>query len=287
VSGLRYVAISSFDAVFRNVVTIIIFIVRFWPLCECNAEYWQFLIERYENDFLLPDINECSENPGACSQFCVNTLGSYICKCAEGYVKTADNRTCKRRDGMFCFRVVALKKFCFASSFSKFVMCSSVGRTACLARPCVCPSVPYGRVPQKSEGGMEKPKSFPSTPIPKGGVILAVRTAVRTVGVFDGRFDVRPDRQCDPSFRPRHNTFVAYGRTDDGRQSYHRRPQHLQSVCRYCTFLDIFIASKIESSRRNSNIDSVFKKVHPPWLRILYRFFRKRFDAINYKINAR
>ena len=51
--------------------------------------------------FFCLDIDECSEMAGACTQFCVNTLGSYICKCAEGYVKTADNRTCKKRDGRF------------------------------------------------------------------------------------------------------------------------------------------------------------------------------------------
>lgn len=31
------------------------------------------------------DINECSESNGGCSQFCVNTIGSFMCNCSAGY----------------------------------------------------------------------------------------------------------------------------------------------------------------------------------------------------------
>lgn len=31
------------------------------------------------------DINECSENTHACSQVCVNELGTYHCECFNGY----------------------------------------------------------------------------------------------------------------------------------------------------------------------------------------------------------
>jgi len=51
--------------------------------------------------------------PDACSQFCVNSIGSYICKCAEGYVKTSDNRTCKKRDGRFTFGFLCSPAPCF------------------------------------------------------------------------------------------------------------------------------------------------------------------------------
>lgn len=45
------------------------------------------------------DINECVEVPGACSQYCLNTPGSFYCKCDETYYdRTSDERTCKRRD---------------------------------------------------------------------------------------------------------------------------------------------------------------------------------------------
>ena len=42
------------------------------------------------------DINEC-EIPGACSQYCVNTVGSYFCKCNEDYFEREGNY-CKRLD---------------------------------------------------------------------------------------------------------------------------------------------------------------------------------------------
>ena len=32
------------------------------------------------------DINECEVNNGGCSHDCTNTLGSYSCSCAHGYV---------------------------------------------------------------------------------------------------------------------------------------------------------------------------------------------------------
>jgi len=71
---------------------------------------------------LCPDINECIEIPDACSQFCVNSVGSYICKCAEGYIKTSDNRTCKKRDGRFCSVCsMYLGIVCCITSFSGFI----------------------------------------------------------------------------------------------------------------------------------------------------------------------
>ena len=47
----------------------------------------------------MSDINECAEIPGACTQDCENTQGSYICKCRDGYRKAPDGKTCKKIDG--------------------------------------------------------------------------------------------------------------------------------------------------------------------------------------------
>ena len=47
----------------------------------------------------LTDIDECTEKPGTCTQFCENQPGSYLCKCADGYEKAPDGQTCKRMDG--------------------------------------------------------------------------------------------------------------------------------------------------------------------------------------------
>lgn len=47
--------------------------------------------------FLL-DQDECAVY-GTCSQTCVNTHGSYVCGCVEGYVMQPNNRTCKAKIG--------------------------------------------------------------------------------------------------------------------------------------------------------------------------------------------
>lgn len=46
------------------------------------------------------DIDECSESPWVCSQLCENTIGSYVCKCANGYLKEPDGKTCKQNSGI-------------------------------------------------------------------------------------------------------------------------------------------------------------------------------------------
>ena len=49
--------------------------------------------------FYLTDIDECTTNNQAerdqCSQLCVNTEGSYICQCHDGYRLSADGRSCE------------------------------------------------------------------------------------------------------------------------------------------------------------------------------------------------
>jgi low density lipoprotein-related protein 2 len=40
------------------------------------------------------DVDECKEVFGACSQICVNTKGSYTCKCETDYVLHEDGHTC-------------------------------------------------------------------------------------------------------------------------------------------------------------------------------------------------
>ncbi|OBS83461.1 hypothetical protein A6R68_22549, partial [Neotoma lepida] len=43
-------------------------------------------------------INECAQNPLLCAFRCVNTYGSYECKCPVGYVLREDRRMCKDED---------------------------------------------------------------------------------------------------------------------------------------------------------------------------------------------
>ena len=40
------------------------------------------------------DINECSNNNGGCSHFCVNTQGSYHCECPDDYILLPDGHKC-------------------------------------------------------------------------------------------------------------------------------------------------------------------------------------------------
>ena len=45
-------------------------------------------------DLAISDINECQSNNGNCDQMCVNTIGSYMCNCSEGYLLSEDLTTC-------------------------------------------------------------------------------------------------------------------------------------------------------------------------------------------------
>lgn len=58
-------------------------------LCSCFEGF------RLTNDNkTCHDINEC-EDPGSCSQHCVNNRGSFWCKCVEGYKLEPDMKRCK------------------------------------------------------------------------------------------------------------------------------------------------------------------------------------------------
>ena len=50
------------------------------------------------HDFLFVDKDECALGINDCNpetSICVNTLGSYVCHCKEGFVLGADGRTCE------------------------------------------------------------------------------------------------------------------------------------------------------------------------------------------------
>ena len=63
--------------------------------CECYAGY-----KLLKDGKACEDINECYDRNGNCSQYCINTPGSYLCKCNEQYYSRAiDGKTCKRNQG--------------------------------------------------------------------------------------------------------------------------------------------------------------------------------------------
>lgn len=47
--------------------------------------------------FLLADVDECSEGNGGCQQICVNMMGSYECRCREGFLLSDNQHTCIQR----------------------------------------------------------------------------------------------------------------------------------------------------------------------------------------------
>ncbi|CAM4944086.1 unnamed protein product [Rotaria socialis] len=64
----------------------------FGVLCLCQPGFHVRNTTGYKK---CEDINECEENPNTCHQHCLNTNGSFICACNEGFVLQADGRSCK------------------------------------------------------------------------------------------------------------------------------------------------------------------------------------------------
>ena len=69
---------------------------------------------------LFPDVNECSQENGSCSQICYNKPGSFQCGCYSGYALSLDGRTCHGE---------ALGPGCPPLSSSPVFFCSLDGRT--------------------------------------------------------------------------------------------------------------------------------------------------------------
>lgn len=44
---------------------------------------------------MCPDINECEQDNGGCSQICYNHPGSFHCACYSGYALAPNSKTCQ------------------------------------------------------------------------------------------------------------------------------------------------------------------------------------------------
>ena len=44
--------------------------------------------------FLNIDVDECIDSNGGCAQICNNTVGSFTCRCNEGYLLNCDEISC-------------------------------------------------------------------------------------------------------------------------------------------------------------------------------------------------
>ena len=50
----------------------------------------------------VSDVNECRDENGGCNQTCINTFGSYMCACNNGYVLARNKHNCKGMDFILC-----------------------------------------------------------------------------------------------------------------------------------------------------------------------------------------
>ena len=62
-------------------------------------EGWAFetVTKAKANPPLPPDVDECLENNGGCQHTCVNVMGSYECRCKEGFFLSDNQHTCIHR----------------------------------------------------------------------------------------------------------------------------------------------------------------------------------------------
>lgn len=65
--------------------------------------------------FSSPDIDECAEDNGGCSQICTNFVGSYTCDCRDGWFLSGDGKTCF---GMFTYSLVSILKYVYETVLS-------------------------------------------------------------------------------------------------------------------------------------------------------------------------
>ena len=58
------------------------------------------------SDTICTDFDECTENPGVCSQFCTDLKTGYVCTCDDGFTLEMDNRTCKAKSKFLLVKVL-------------------------------------------------------------------------------------------------------------------------------------------------------------------------------------
>jgi len=73
-----------------------------WLNCTCKKGYeLKFTGQRRE----CVDIDECVKFPQHCSQQCTNTLGSFKCRCVDGYEHNSISNQCKIK-GLYRFFLI-------------------------------------------------------------------------------------------------------------------------------------------------------------------------------------
>ena len=62
-----------------------------------NATLLSLIFSVINNDTIhnmLLDENECQNSNGGCKHHCINTDGSYVCKCNKGFFLDGNGKTC-------------------------------------------------------------------------------------------------------------------------------------------------------------------------------------------------
>ena len=63
--------------------------------CAGNNRYrYNYLATYVYSTILQSDIDECTQGLAGCSYNCINTLGSFLCTCMNGFELLSDNRNC-------------------------------------------------------------------------------------------------------------------------------------------------------------------------------------------------
>lgn len=62
-----------------------------------QIDCYYFLLAIFLYSLKCTDIDECADvHKSACSQICINSLGSYRCECEKGYFLEGDGKTCTK-----------------------------------------------------------------------------------------------------------------------------------------------------------------------------------------------
>lgn len=64
------------------------------------------------------DVDECKFNNGGCQHTCVNTMGSYECRCKEGFFLSDNQHTCIHRSVGECTTCTRLQTAAMCASIS-------------------------------------------------------------------------------------------------------------------------------------------------------------------------
>jgi len=60
------------------------------------------ILVRHIHHCCIVDVDECSLALHDCSQACLNTEGSYMCACRQGYQIGTDAKSCYRKQAFRC-----------------------------------------------------------------------------------------------------------------------------------------------------------------------------------------